>query len=177
MNRRLCFIMCIAVCLLVLVGCNEPDTTDPNNTPPESADSNSPPESIDPADLETTPYETVNNFVGVTMTVDQETVSNTGLTVVFENNTERECIYGEYFSLEKKINGTWYQLPVVVDGNYGFNDIGYPLPPGGSGEFTAKWEWLYGTLEPGNYRIVKDILDVREPGDFDTYYLAAEFEI
>ena len=38
---------------------------------------------------------------------------------------------------------------------------------------------IYGeTVVPaGKYRIVKDIIDLREPGDYTKYYLATEFEI
>ena len=31
--------------------------------------------------------------------------------------------------------------------------------------------------EQGEYRIIKDILDFRGTGDFDTHYLAAEFTV
>jgi hypothetical protein len=39
------------------------------------------------------------------------------------------------------------------------------------------WEWLYGNLDNGEYRIVKNVLDFKAPGDFDTHYLAAEFRV
>ncbi|MDD4402930.1 MAG: DUF4825 domain-containing protein, partial [Desulfitobacteriaceae bacterium] len=126
---------------------------------------------------EPTTYKTVNNFDGVTMTVKEGTASSTSLTVTFENNSSSQCIYGEYFWLEKKINGSWYQVPVVIDGNYGFNDIGYDLASGDDSEWAVDWNWLYGSLDTGEYRIVKNIADFRGTGDYDTYYLAAEFTI
>ncbi|WP_373453641.1 immunoglobulin-like domain-containing protein [Paucisalibacillus globulus] len=43
------------------------------------------------------------------MVVKSETVSPTGLTVTFENNTDKQCIYGEDFLLEKKKDGEWFQ--------------------------------------------------------------------
>lgn len=39
------------------------------------------------------------------------------------------------------------------------------------------WNWLYGVLEPGRYRIIKPVDDFRGTGDFTMYYLGAEFEI
>ena len=59
------------------------------------------------SDMELTPYETVNDFTDVSMTIKEETVSTTGLTVVLENNSQKHGIYGESFSLEEKliING------------------------------------------------------------------------
>jgi hypothetical protein len=129
-----------------------------------------------PMDLEPTPYEKINNLDGVTMTIKAE-ASPTGLTVEMENNSDKDCIYGEYFWLEKKIEGEWYELPVVIEGNYGFNDIGYDLPSGAASQWTVDWEGLYGSLEQGEYRIVKDILVFRGTGDYDTYYMAVEFYI
>lgn len=122
-------------------------------------------------------HETVNNFDGVTMTSKEGTVSSTGLTVVLVNNSGVPCIYGEHFGLEKKIKGSWYQVPVVIEGSYGFDDIGYDLAPGENREWAVDWDWLYGHLDPGEYRIVKDISDFRGSGEYDTYYLAAEFTI
>jgi hypothetical protein len=39
------------------------------------------------------------------------------------------------------------------------------------------WEWIYGSLEKGEFRIVKDILDSNGVGGYETYYLAAEFTL
>ncbi|TWH55848.1 hypothetical protein DesLBE_0021 [Desulfitobacterium sp. LBE] len=39
------------------------------------------------------------------------------------------------------------------------------------------WGWLYGELESGDYRIVKDISDFRGTGDYEKYYLTAEFSV
>jgi len=44
-------------------------------------------------------------------------------------------------------------------------------------EWKVDWSWLYGSLDTGEYRIVKDILDFRKTGDYDKYYLAAVFLI
>ena len=126
---------------------------------------------------DSSPYDTVNNFAGVTMIIDEETLSSTGLKVTFENNSNSQCIYSEHFWLEKKINENWYQVPVAIDGDYGFNDIGYHLSSGKNEEWKVDWSWLYGSLDTGEYRIVKDILDFRKTGDYDKYYLAAVFLI
>ena len=128
-------------------------------------------------DMEETTYEIVNNLDGVTMTVKEDSVSSTGLTVVIENKSDIQCIFGEFFVLEKKIADSWYQVPIEIEGNYGFEDIGYELKSGESREWNTNWEWLYGSLDDGQYRIVKEISDFRDTGDYDKYYLAAEFTI
>lgn len=134
-------------------------------------------QSNDIIDWKPSEFENLNNFEGVKMTVKEETVSPSKLVVLFTNSSTSKCIFGEFFILEKKLNGKWYQVAVAIDGNYGFNSIGYNLPPGETIEFTVDWKWLYGSLDTGEYRIVKDILDFRDTGDYDTYYLAGEFSI
>lgn len=142
-------------------------------------------------DWEPTKYEYVNDFDGVNMTIKEETVSSTGLTVVIENNSDIEFIYGEQFLLEKKIKGDWYQVPVIIE-DYGFDDIAYALAPGGIGEWSTEWSWLYGSLDAGEYRIVKIIAgsertedtnerteDIKQQlsSDSNQHILAAEFKI
>lgn len=129
------------------------------------------------SDLKPTSYETVNNLEGVSMVVKERTASPDGLILVFKNNSDKKCIYGEFFILEKKLDNKWYEVPITIEGNYGFHDIGYRLNPGDKNEWEVNWQWLYGSLAKGEYRIIKDILDFRKTGDYDTYYLAAEFRL
>jgi hypothetical protein len=169
MKRCIILLACMVIGLAILPGCKS--SVEKENII-DKTDSKQPVET----NWEPTIYETVNNCDGVAMIKKEGTVSSDGLTVVFENNSDKQCTFGEYFLLEKKINQKWYQVPVIID-NYGFNMIGYNLAPGESRELEVKWEWLYGNLDAGEYRIVKDILDFREAGDFDEYYLTAEFTI
>lgn len=170
MKRYLCLLICMVISLTLLSGCGTYSNSN-------SAEKTASIPSTETTDWEPTTYENVNNFAGVTMNIKEETVSSTGLTVAFENKSGNQCNYGEYFCLEKKINEGWYQVPVAIDGHYGFNDIGYDVASGDDGEWQVDWEWLYGSLDAGEYRIVKDILDFRNTGDYDKYYLAAEFTI
>ena len=77
--------------------------------------------------------------------------------------------------LEVLKNGEWEDAPITVDGNYGFFDIGYPLPCEEITEREIVWEWLYGKLEPGEYRIGKGVNDFIESGNYDSYMLYAHF--
>jgi len=128
-------------------------------------------------DWEPTIYGTVNNLDGVTMIVKEGTVSSTGLAVTFENNSDKQINYGEHFLLEKKIKEKWYQVPFAIDGNPAIRDIGYSLDSSGVKEWKVDWDWLYGSLDNGEYRIVKEILDFRNAGDYDKYHLTAEFTV
>jgi hypothetical protein len=131
----------------------------------------------DTTDWKQTNYTTVNNFNDVTMSVKKDTLSANGLTAMFQNNSDKTCLYGEQFVLEKKIGEQWYEVPVAIKGNYGFNAIGYEVPSEGKSEWEVDWKWVYGSLDAGEYRIIKDVSDFRKTGDFDTYYLTAEFTL
>ena len=83
--------------------------------------------------------------------------------------------YGDDFLLEVQKNGVWEEIPVIPDGNYAFHSVAYPLSPKKSSEHELDWEWLYGSLASGTYRIQKSVTDFRATGDYDKYTVYAEF--
>ena len=98
--------------------------------------------------------QTAESPEGLTMTV--EDIGTSEITVRIANNSGEEFSYGEYFSLQKQIDGQWYTIPVRAD-NVGFQDIAHILPDGESASETYNLD-LYGTLEPGIYRLVVEML-------------------
>lgn len=164
--KRLVVILTCIVSLTLLSGCNG---SEKNDSQTEQADTST--------NLKPSQFESINDLEGVTMDVVEDSASSTGLKVVFENNSEKNCIYGSYYLLETKISDKWYEVSVVFEGDYGFDDEGFSLDQSQTSEWSVEWEWLYGILDAGDYRIVKDILDFRGTGDFDKYYLAAEFSV
>jgi hypothetical protein len=176
--KKILFLLGIAICLYLFAGCGNsasiPEEATKESITDASSGSGQP---IEKNGSEPVSKETYNNFDGVTMSVKDNSVTSTGLVLEYINNTKHHCIYGEPFSLEKKTDESWNPVPVIIDGNYGFNSIGYNLDPNSTQEYTLDWEWLYGSLEKGEYRIAKDILDFRGTGDYDTYLLAGEFSI
>lgn len=91
---------------------------------------------------------------GLTLTV--EDIGTSGIMVRIANNSGEEFSYGEYFSIQKQIDGQWYTVPVRAD-NMGFQDIAHILPDGESASETYNLD-IYGTLEPGTYRLVVETL-------------------
>ena len=162
-------VVCIAA---MFAGCGK-ETTEGNPTGISEAQGQISSEA-DTEDLSESPY-AVNTTDGASMALVR--ASDTELTVSVENIDMTTLIYGEYYSVEILKDGVWYSLPYATEENVGFNSIGYELAKGESGEWTTDFEWLYGKLPAGQYRIVKDILDFRGPGDFDKYYLSAEFTV
>ncbi len=112
----------------------------------------------------------------VSMSIQDRTLTKEGVTLILKNDSEDEYTYGEAYEVQKKEDGTWVEIPTVIE-NYGFQSIGYILGGKQEKEVPINWKWLYGELEAGEYRIVKDALYIREAGDYDTYHLSATFTI
>jgi len=118
-----------------------------------------------------------DSLEGVVLEVKENTVTNTGLTIILKNVTPNEYTYGNSFWVEEKVESGWCKVPYVTEGNFVFNAIGHILGENSVREQEIGWKWLYGELSPGHYRIVKDILYLRSPGDYDEFYISTEFTI
>ncbi|SNS30825.1 hypothetical protein SAMN05446037_1007139 [Anaerovirgula multivorans] len=125
----------------------------------------------------TTDYAVVNELKGVTLRVKKDSISPTSITLIFENNSDKEYQYGTFYCIERKNDDTWTKLSYDIEGAVGWNDIAYMLPAKQSLEETVEWDWLYSSLAEGEYRIIKQFFDFRSAGDYDSYDLAAEFVI
>lgn len=110
----------------------------------------------------------------VIMAVKENNSDSKGATLVLTNISEYEYNYGEHYTIEKKSEDNWENVDTVIQ-NYAFHDIGYGLGAKQTLEIDVNWEWLYGELDEGKYRITKSFSFIRSPGDHDTYHLSAEF--
>lgn len=124
--------------------------------------------------------ESEDDTIAVMMSVTN--VTPTGLTIHFrqyDNRNTGELIYGEGYSLEMLNGETWEAVPTIIE-EWGFNDEGFILPAKGESEIKTDWEWLYGRLSPGTYRITKILLDSNrnDPSvNIPAYPLTAQFII
>ena len=71
-----------------------------------------------------------------------EDIGTSEITVRITNKSGEDFSYGEYFSLQKQIDGQWYTIPVRAD-NVGFQDIANILPDGESASETYNLD-IYG---------------------------------
>ena len=69
----------------------------------------------------------------------------------------------------------WHEAPYFAE--VAWTQEAWIIPMNDSCEWEVNWEWLYGTLSEGKYRIGKDIIDFRGTGDYDNVIYYAEFEI
>ncbi len=118
--------------------------------------------------------EEVNTLDGVTMYMKK--YSSTEGDVEIRNKYGKELQYGDWYDIQIQQDEEWYSLPLIID-NAGYHDIAYPVQDQTTSVWEVNWSYFYGELPEGKYRIIKDILDIREPGDYTKYYLAAEFDI
>lgn len=114
----------------------------------------------------------IDDLKGVSMAIKENTLTNTGATVIITDTSNRDNIYGSSYKIEKKENGVWTELKPKND--MFFTDIGYVVSEDHTLEFDINWEYFYGKLEPGKYRILKD---TREAGEGTSHYITAEFMI
>lgn len=94
---------------------------------------------------------------GVTATLRD--ISNVGANLIIRREDDddgAEVIYGEAYILQRQVVGEWQDAETVPD-NYGFPIVGYNVPGGEEASIYYNWEWLYGALEPGEYRMVWDV--------------------
>ncbi len=113
---------------------------------------------------------------------DAYKITGSGATVRFRvwdpELASGELEYGDDYSLERLEGDEWIQVPDILKGEWAVNDIAYIIskePESAGSEWEVNWEWLYGKLTPGDYRIGKSVMDFRGTGDYDTYKIYVYF--
>ena len=89
----------------------------------------------------------------VTLTVSD--VTPTGATVTIQDSNPDPFVYGTWYQIEREKDGIWYEVKTKIT-NYGFDEIGWLTDDQGQLTMTVDWEWLYGKLPGGHYRILKE---------------------
>ncbi len=116
---------------------------------------------------------------GITLTADN--ITPTGATIKCTQSGGEpagELHTGSWYILENwtQEHG-WKEMPYVIEGEIGWNDIAWIIPLEDTIELEINWEWLYGKLPAGKYRIGKEITDFRATGDYDNAICFVEFRI
>ena len=114
---------------------------------------------------------------GITLTA--ENITPTSVTIKCTQSSGKptgELQTGSWYILETwtKENG-WQEAPCFAE--VAWTEEAWLIPKDDTCEWKVNWEWLYGEIPSGKYRIGKRIDDFRKSGDFDTAIYYAEFEI
>ena len=115
------------------------------------------------------------------ITLEAEDITPGGLTIRCTQsggNPTGELNTGSWYIVENwtQENG-WKEVDYVIKDNIGWTMEAWLIPENSTSKWEVDWEWLYGKLPVGKYRIGKEIMDFREPGDYDKAIYYAEFEI
>ena len=108
-----------------------------------------------------------------------EDVTSSGCTIVFVQaggGGTGELKTGPEFSIQLMgAKGEWMDIPTEQPASW--NSIAINIEKGEKTKIHTDWQYVYGKLAGGHYRIRKQVMDIREAGDLDTYDIYAEFEI
>ena len=118
------------------------------------------------------------NDWGLSLSV--KNVASAGATLVISQSSgspSGELWYGPAYKIQSLNGDTWEDVPYVTEADVEWTEEIYMVEMDTDCEIVLSWDWLYGNLPEGPYRIVKQFMDVRSSGDYDkeTYY--ANFEI
>ena len=82
-------------------------------------------------------------------------ISLTGATIIIKDTNNQPYTYGAWYKIEKQFDGEWQEVKTIRD-DYAFNSIAYLPDENNEVKFEIDWEWLYGELSLGSYRILKE---------------------
>ena len=89
----------------------------------------------------------------LTIELDGESINNKWLSFAFSEYMENPNTYGEWYEIEKFVDNVWLKVSTI--NTCEFNDVGLQVDDDKSIVFNINWEYCYGALESGEYRIVK----------------------
>ena len=96
------------------------------------------------------------------------TLSNAGATILFENKSEKYLIsHSETYALEQYIDGAWYEMPLVIEGEKNTIAIENTVLPSTTKRWNVDWSSYYGNLTVGQYRIIKHVIAYKNPDDIE----------
>ena len=83
-----------------------------------------------------------------------------------------------HYWVEKYQTNKWVSLVYLPqEHNIAWTSEAWRIPTDDTVEWNVDWQWIYGKLSKGSYRIGKSIMDFRKTGDHDEKVYYATFEI
>lgn len=116
----------------------------------------------------------VNTNTNIVLEIVDDTLSPSGVVIKMTNHTDENLWYGEGFTLEESIDENWYVVPYQGTDGHNVPDIGYILNANQTDEKEMTWNYPYGILSEGSYRL---ILSFGVEGSGRKYNSAVEFSI
>ncbi len=130
------------------------------------------------ADGPTAIYVDKNDKWGIYLYADD--VTPTGMTLKINQSGGNpsgtlEC--GAAYTLETRVNNEWQEIKTKTGEPLVWNALGYMVKMNDITEMNINWEFGYGKLEPGVYRLSKEFMNLRKAVDYDKNLYYAYFTI
>ena len=113
---------------------------------------------------------------GITLSTQDET--STGVVILCTQaggNPTGELQTGGWYILETLQDGVWKAAPCLAQ--VAWTQEAWVISPDSTAKWEVDWDWLYGELPTGIYRIGKRFMDFRNTGNYDSKMFYAEFAI
>ena len=108
-------------------------------------------------------------------------ISPKGLTIVCEQANGQnvaELSTGSYYIIQRLEDSGFVDVEYLPqEYEIGWTAEAWIIKKNDTTTWDVNWEWLYGELPIGEYRIGKEIMNFRETGDFDKEMIYAHFAI
>lgn len=108
---------------------------------------------------------------GVSLSIKNGTLTDKGATLILKNDSNKVLRYDEVYRIEIKQNKKWYEINTELF----FDEPLWGVKQNSKEEFDLKWEYSYGKLAKGEYRIIKEVYFEDEIEQ--KFYVSAEFQI
>ena len=160
--KKLIALALTLVCVLSIVGCSSKTDASTAQTPIENNYND----------------ETPNKW-GVALKVDNVTAN--GLTIVCNHSggeNVAELNTGSYYVIQKLEKTGWVDVEYLPqEYELVWTAEAWIIQKEGTTQWDVNWEWLYGNLPTGEYRIGKEITNFRGTGDYDKETVYAGFVV
>ncbi|MBR4231251.1 MAG: hypothetical protein IKR74_03740 [Bacilli bacterium] len=122
--------------------------------------------------------EAIEKDSNLTLAIKSNTLTNKGATFILKNNTDVDYAYDDYYIIErfdKKEN--WVDLDLIIGWTPRIEPQVYTIKSKEEHEIYIEWSNIYGKLNSGTYRIVKNNFRKANRPDSRTYSVYTEFSI
>ncbi len=115
---------------------------------------------------------------GITLYADNVTPKGITLKIEqFGGNPSGTLEYGAAYFLENTVNDEWQPVETITGEPLVWNALAYGVKTNDVSEININFEHGYGELKPGYYRLKKEFMDFRAPGDFDKETYTVHFTV
>ena len=160
--KKLMVLVLALICVLSIAGCSSKTGGGTSQTSAENSHTDKKP-----------------NKWGITLEADNVTAN--GLAIVCNHSggeNVAELYTGSYYVIQKLEKTGWVDVEYLPqEYEVAWDYVAWIIQKESTTQWDVNWEWLYGNLSAGEYRIGKEIMNFRGTSDFDTEMVYARFII